>query len=219
MSKASEANEREAVAGLLLRLRELGVTDHRLLSAFEQVPRQSFVPVIYLDAAYDRGQFPIECGQMMTSVDLVARTLHALDVPPNAKVLELGTGSGYQSALLANLAEKVISIERYRTLEEKSRIRLKSLELDNVRILLADGSNGGDEQGLFDRIVSNCSFDVVPKGFLDRLSSGGVMVAPIGPGDETQILTKLTKVGSRFEIENLFEVRYQPFIPGISEAI
>ncbi len=219
MSKKNKSNEREAVAGLLLRLRELGVTDHRLLSAFEQVPRQSFVPVIYQDVAYGRGQFPIECGQMMTSVDHVARTLHALDVPDNAKILELGTGSGYQSALLANLGTKVISIERYRTLEEKSRIRLQNLGLENIRILLGDGSNGGDEQGLFDRIVSNCSFDAVPKGFLDRLSSGGIMVTPIGPGDEVQMLTKLTKVGSRFEIENLFEVRYQPFTPGISQAI
>ena len=211
--------EREAVAGLLLRLRELGIMNHRLLSAFEKVPRRNFVPIIYHDEAYHRGQFPIECGQMMTSVDKVARALHGLDVPGSAKVLELGTGSGYQTALLAFLGGKVISMERYRTLCEKARIRMKNLGIENAQITYSDGSQGSRGAELFDRIISNCSFDTVPKGFLDQLSSDGVMVAPIGPPDDVQNLTKLTKIGSRFEVENLFEVRCQPFTPGISQAI
>ena len=211
--------DREAVAGLLLRLREIGVMDHRLLSAFEQIPRQNFVPVIYHDEAYNRGQFPIECGQIMTSVDHVARALLALDVPISAKVLELGSGTGYQTALLALLGNKVISLERYRTLCEKAIIRLTNLGIKNTQIINGDGAGGNRESGLFDRIVSNCSFDAVPKGFLDQLSSGGIMVAPVGSPDDAQMLKKLTKVGSRFEIEDLFEVRCQPFTLGVSQAI
>ncbi len=211
--------DREAVAGLLLRLRELGVGDHRLLSAFEKIPRQNFVPVIYLDEAYNRGQFPIECGQTMTSVDHVARALHALDIPGSAKVLELGTGTGYQTAVLACLSNKVISVERFRTLLEKARTRLTNLGIENSQIIYGDGSDGSSDQGLFDRIISNCSFDALPKGFLDKLSSGGVLVAPVGPPDDVQMLKKLTKVGSRFEVEDLFEVRVQPFISGVSQAI
>ncbi len=211
--------EREAVAGLLLRLRELGVMDHRLLSAFERVPRRNFVPVIYLEEAYNRGQFPIECGQTMTSVDHVARALYALDAPKSAKILELGTGTGYQCALLAALGGKVKSLERFRTLCEKAQTRLANLGIENTQIMLADGTDGARQLGLFDRIISNCSFDATPKGFLDQLSSGGVMVAPVGPPDDVQMLQKLTKVGSRFQIENLFEVRCQPFVPGLSQAI
>ena len=211
--------EREAVAGLLLRLRELGVMDHRLLSAFERVPRQNFVPVIYQDEAYNRGQFPIECGQMMTSVDHVARALYALDVPKSGKILELGTGTGYQCALLAYLGAKIVSVERFRTLCEKAQTRLANLVIENAQIMLGDGASGARKSGLFDRIISNCSFEATPKGFLDQLSSGGMMVAPVGPGDDVQMLRKMTKVGSRFEIEDLFEVRCQPFIAGISQAI
>ena len=211
--------DKTAAAAMILRLRELGVLDHRLLSAFEEVPRQNFVPVIYLDEAYNRGLFPIECGQTMTSVDDVALALHALNVPKNAKILELGTGTGYQTALLARLGGKVISIERFRTLVEKARARITGLGLDNVLIKHADGANGSSEDGLFDSIIANCSVDATPKGFLDQLSSGGVMVAAIGPGDDVQMLKKMTKVGSRFEIQNLFEVRFQPFEPGISQAI
>ena len=211
--------EKEAAAAMVLRLRELGVMDHRLLSVFEEVPRQNFVPVIYLDEAYNRGIFPIECGQTMTSVDDVALALHALDVPDTAKILELGSGTGYQTTLLARLGNKVISIERYRTLVEKSRTRIAALGLDNVQVKHGDGANGSSEDGLFDRIIANCAFEVTPKGFLDQLSSGGVMVAAVGPGDDVQMLKKMTKVGSRFEIENLFEVRFQPFEKGVSQAI
>ena len=211
--------DREAVAGLLLRLRELGVGDHQLLSAFEKVPRQNFVPVIYLDEAYNRGQFPIECGQIMTSVDNVARTLHALDIPRSAKILELGTGTGYQTAVLACLGSKLVSIDRFRTLAEKAKSRLANMGISNTQIVWADGSNGSSEYGLFDRIISNCSFDALPKGFLDQLSAGGVLVAPVGPPDDIQMLKKMTKIGSRFEIEDLFEVRMQPFIQGVSQAI
>lgn len=212
-------SEREAVAGLLLRLRELGVMDHRLLLAFEQVPRQNFVPVIYLDEAYNRGQFPIECGQTMLSVDHVARALHALDIPKQAKILELGTGTGYQCGLLARMGGKVVSIERYRTLCEKAQSRLAHLGIKNVVISHGDGAGGTKDGGLFDRIISNCSFDATPKGFLDQLTSSGILVAAIGPGDGVQMLRKMTKVGSRFETRDLYEVRYQPFIKGMSQAI
>ncbi len=222
---------REAAAGLILRLREIGLMDHRLLSVFEQVPRQNFVPVIYHDEAYNRGQFPIECGQTMTSVDQIARSLHHLELSNGVtgvaagrgekrlKVLELGTGTGYQTMLLAQLSDKVISLERYRTLVEKARTRLTNLGVVNAQIIHADGADGATDSGLFDRIIANCAFDGLPKGFLDQLTSGGIMLAPVGPGDGVQILKKMTKVGSRFEVLDLFEVRCQPFETGLAQAI
>lgn len=209
----------QGAAELILRLRELGIVDHRILSAFEKVPRNNFVPVIYHEEAWERGMFPIECGQTMTSVDSVAMALHALDPVKDAKSLELGTGTGYQAALLGTLTRQVVTVERFRTLCEKARTRLENCRITNVQVLHEDGSNGLGGDQLFDRIIANCSFDSVPKGFLDYMSSGAIMIAAVGPPDDVQTLKKLTKVGSRFEAEDLGQVRYQPFISGKSQAI
>lgn len=211
--------DRESVVELLLKLREMGVTDHGVLSAFERTPRQVFVPVVHLDEAYQLGRFPIECGQIMTSVEEVARAVHALDIQPGNKVLELGTGTGYQTAILAGLAGKVISLERFKTLWDKANARLATLKIINAQLLCADGSNGLIEKAHYDRIISNCSFEQTPRGFLEQLTQGGILVAPVGPGDDRQMMRKMTKIGARFEVEDLFEVRFQPFINGVAKAI
>ena len=210
-------DRRAAIAGMLLRLRAIGLP-HRLMEAFEQVPRQNFVPVMHLFESYERGQLPIECGQTMTSADQVARTLRELDVKENHRVLEIGSGSGYQTAVLSRMAAKVTSLERFRTLVDKAMIRLSALEFANATVILADGQEGIPGQ-VFDRIVSNCAFEDLPRAFIDQIASGGVMIAPIGPGDSVQMLRKFVKIGSRFEMSDLFGVRMQPFIPGISKAI
>lgn len=215
----TNSSAKQGAAELILQLRELGIVDHRMLATFEKVPRNNFVPVIYHEEAWERGMFPIECGQTMTSVDTVALALHALDPKKDAKTLELGTGTGYQSALLGMLTRQVVSVERFRTLCEKARTRLENCRITNVQVLHQDGSNGLGGDQLFDRIIANCSFDAVPKGFLENMSSGAVMVAAVGPPDDVQMLKKLTKVGSRFEVQDLAPVRFQPFIPGKSQAI
>jgi len=208
---------RAAIAGMLLRLRAIGL-DHRLMEALEQIPRQNFVPVMHLFESYERGKLPIECGQTMTSADQVARTLQELDVGEAHRILEIGTGSGYQAALLASLGARVTSLERFRTLVEKAVIRLATLELGNVQVMLVDGRSGLPGQ-VFDRIVANCVFEEAPREFIDQLSSGGIMIAPVGPPDDIQKLMRFHKIGSRFEATELFEVRMQPFIAGVSLAI
>ena len=214
-----DSDNREALAEFLLRLRSNGITDHRLLTAFEDVPRRNFVPVIHVTEAYARGQMPIECGQSMTAVSMVAKVLSALEVDATHRVLELGTGTGYQAALLGRLATKVVSVERFRTLHDKAKDRLAQLKIENVFVKLLDGSNAATELGLSDRIVSNFAFPEIPKPFIENLASNGVMIAPIGQPGEIQVMKRLTKVGSRFHAEDLFPVRTQPFIKGISKAI
>ncbi len=210
-------DRREAIASMLLRLRAMGLP-HRLLNAFSQVPRQNFVPVLHLDNSYTSAQLPIECGQVMTSPDLIARILHELAPDEGSRVLEIGAGSGYQTALLANLSAKVISMERFRTLVEKAQLRLSAIDAENAAVEFRDGRGGLPGQS-FDRIIANCAFEEPPRHFMDQLASGGVAIAPVGPADGRQMLKKFSKTGSRFEIVDLFEVRMQPVWSGVSQAI
>ncbi|MEM8653004.1 MAG: rRNA adenine N-6-methyltransferase family protein, partial [Pseudomonadota bacterium] len=145
-------NNREALAKFLLRLRSNGITDHRLISAFEAVPRRNFVPVIHVNDAYARGQMPIECGQVMTAASMVAKILSHLDIGPKHRVLELGTGTGYQTALLSYLGEKIVSMERFRTLHDKAKWRLEQLKTENTILKLMDASRAGAEFGISDRV-------------------------------------------------------------------
>jgi protein-L-isoaspartate(D-aspartate) O-methyltransferase len=211
-------DRREAVASLLLRLRTAGIMDKRLFKAFEAVPRQNFVPLIYLDVSYARGAFPIECGQIMTSGDQVAKTLLALELEDKHRVLEIGTGTGYQTALMSHLAGKITSIERYRTLADKARTRLETLSISNVHITHGDGRDGVPGS-LFDRIIINGALPEAPKMLSDQVASSGMIILPIGPADGAQKLTRLVKVGSRFNVEELFDVRMQPLEKGMSKAI
>ncbi len=154
----------------------------------------------------------------MTSPDLIARILMALDVGEGHRVLEIGSGTGYQAALIGKMAERVTSLERWHTLAEKAQLRLATLDMDHVRVELADGK-GGRPAEIFDRIISNCAYEEIPRHFLDQLATNGVAIAPVGPRDGPQMLTRLVKVGSRFEANDLFEVRMQPLIDGIAKAI
>ena len=210
-------SRREAIASMLLRLRAMGLP-HRLMTAFEAVPRQNFVPVMYLDDSYLAGQLPIECGQTMPSPDQTAKTLLALDVQAEHRVLEVGTGTGYQAALLGTLGKKVITLERFRTLVDKAQQRLSTLGIDNVEVRLADGREGLADQ-TFDRIVVNCAYEEAPRFFLDQLAGNGILIAPVGPANGAQLVQKFIKTGSRFEVSDLFEVRMQPFMQGVSQAI
>ena len=211
-------DKREAVAGLLLRLRQSGVMDQRLFKAFEAIPRQNFVPIVYFEDCYARGSFPIECGQIMTSADQVAKTLLAADVKAKSRVLEIGTGSGYQAALLSQLAQKVTTLDRFRTLIEKAKTRFENLKITNVLATHADGRDGLSN-ALFDRIIINGAVPELPKHPIEQVASNGVIIAPIGPPDGMQVLTRMEKIGSRFQNEKMFDVRMQPLVGGVSKAI
>jgi protein-L-isoaspartate(D-aspartate) O-methyltransferase len=215
--RTSAKDRREAIAELLLRLRAMDLP-YPLMAAFEAVPRQNFVPIMHLDESYGRGQLPIECGQIMPSADHVARVLMELGIEKNHRVLEIGTGTGYQAALLGHLGKKVTSLERFRTLADKARQRLDVLGIDNVIVELADGAKGKPGQ-VFDRILVNFAVAENVSFLTDQLASGGCVIAPVGPADGRQMLTRISKKGSRIASESLFTVRMQPPLKGLSAAI
>jgi protein-L-isoaspartate(D-aspartate) O-methyltransferase len=161
---------------------------------------------------------PIECGEAIEGADLQAAVIAALAIEPGNRVLEIGTGSGFTAAVMARLAGRVVSIDRYKTLVEQARQRFEALGIANVVARQFDGASGLNE-GPFDRIVVWAAFDSPPRFLLDQLSSGGIVIAPIGPEEGEQVLAKLTKVGSRFEREDIGTVRLQPILPGVAARI
>jgi protein-L-isoaspartate(D-aspartate) O-methyltransferase len=162
---------------------------------------------------------PIECGEAMEGADLQAAVIAALALEPGNRVLEIGTGSGFTAAVMARLAGRVVTIDRYKTLVEQARQRFEALGIANVVARQADGTNGLPNEGPFDRIVAWAAFDSLPRFLLDQLSSGGTVIAPIGPEEGEQVVAKLTKVGSRFEREDIGIVRLQPILPGVAAVI
>ncbi|CAH0340558.1 protein-L-isoaspartate(D-aspartate) O-methyltransferase [Rhizobium sp. CECT 9324] len=208
--------EKEGFAALVLRLRAEGLSNIDLLTAVEQTPRSQFVSPDYADNAYSSRSIPIECGQFMEGADLSVRLLALLQVKPGQRVLEIGTGSGFVTAVLARLAERVISIERYRTLVGNAQRRLDTLGLRNVILRQADGSNGLPGEGTFDRIFATAAYPSMPRFFAEQLVSGGMLLAPIMIDEERCTMVRLTKTGSRFEREDLFEVPFLPMQPKIA---
>jgi protein-L-isoaspartate(D-aspartate) O-methyltransferase len=210
---------REGFAAFLLRMRQRGIGSKELFAAIESTPRHNFVPGQWHDALWSEGMLPIECGEAIEGIDMQATVMAALDLAPGQRVLEIGTGSGFTAALLGRLSGRVLSVERYKTLGELARQRLETLGIGNVVVRHADGSKPLVSEGPFDRIVVWAAFEALPRGFVDCLSSGGVMVAPVGPGEDVQDLARLTKVGSRFEREDIGKVRLQPIVAGLARAI
>lgn len=212
-------SDREGFAAFLLRMRGLGIDRRDLMTAFETTPRRNFVPAQWQADAWSSRMLPIECGEAMEGVDLQARVLSALDLQPGHKVLEIGTGSGYTAAVMSRLVSKVLSLDRYRTLVELAGKRLEALELSNVILRQADGRLGAAAEGPFDRIVVWAAYEEHPRHLVEQLSTHGIAVAPIGPAEGEQALAQLSKVGSRFERQDLARVRLQPLTEGLAAAI
>jgi len=200
--------------GFLLGLRQRGICNADVLRAMDEIPREHFVTAEHLDMAYADHALPIACGQTISQPYVVAYMTEQLAVEPTHKVLEVGTGSGYQAAVLSRLARQVISIERYRTLADAARVRLETLGLGNVTVMFGDGFAGVPDEAPFDRIIVTAACEAVPSALLAQLADGGVMVLPLGPHAGAQRLVKLTKTKEDFAREPLIGVRFVPLLPG-----
>jgi protein-L-isoaspartate(D-aspartate) O-methyltransferase len=212
-------DDREGFAAFLLRLRGRGIVPKDMITAFEATPRRAFIPPQWQNLAWSERMIPIECGETMEGADLQAAVIAALNIEPTSRVLEIGTGSGYTAAVMSRLAARVVTVDRYKTLTEQAKQRFEALGISNVFVRQTDGSNGLPGEGPFDRIVVWASFNSLPRPFVDQLSSGGTMVAPIGPDEGEQLMSKLNKLGSRFEREDIGVVRFQPMSQGVAVAI
>jgi protein-L-isoaspartate(D-aspartate) O-methyltransferase len=207
-------DRRVATAGLILRLRQVGITDQRILSAIESVPRDMFVPAEVRAEAYLEQAVPIECGQTISAPLIVAKMTVALETGDRDKVLEIGTGSGYQAAILARLARRVYTIDRFRTLIQAAESRFRTLRLSNITTLVGDGSRGWPEQAPFDGIVVTASMAEIPEGLVRQVKVGGTVVVPVGPAEGVQKLLKIVRTDGGMSQTVLADVRLVPLIPG-----
>jgi protein-L-isoaspartate(D-aspartate) O-methyltransferase len=198
----------------ILALRRRGIGDAAVLRAMDEVPRDYFVEGQFVDVAYADRALPIACGQTISQPYVVAYMTEQLGVEPTHRVLEIGTGSGYQAAVLSRLAREVVTIERFRTLADAARSRLATLGYGNVEVLRADGLAGAPDRAPFDRIIVTAATETVPEALVTQLGEGGIMVLPIGPQDGPQTLVKLTKSAEGLTREMLIGVRFVPLLPG-----
>jgi protein-L-isoaspartate(D-aspartate) O-methyltransferase len=198
----------------MLTLRRRGIGDAAVLRAMDEVPREYFVDGQFLDTAYADRALPIACGQTISQPYLVAYMTEQLGVRSHDRVLEVGTGSGYQAAVLSRLAGKVITIERFRTLAEAARARLETLGYRNVEVRLGDGLAGAPDGAPFDRIVVTAATETVPEMLIEQLAPEGIMVLPLGPHAGPQNLVRLTKTEEGTRQEGLIAVRFVPLLPG-----
>lgn len=200
-------------------MRQRGIRDLRVLRALELVPRERFVEAEHEDIAFADQALPIECGQTISQPFVVASMSEALAVEQGHKVLEIGTGSGYQAAILAHLADRVVTVERYKTLADQAAARLNALGLDHVKIVVGDGALGSPEDKPFDRIMVTAAAAEVPQALFDQLKEGGYLIAPIGPASGVQMLSKIRKKSNgEFDQEELMAVRFVPLVPGKAAA-
>ena len=198
----------------MLALRRRGISDQAVLRAMDDVPREQFIDAPLQSEAYADRALPIACGQTISQPYLVAYMTEKLNVQPEHRVLEVGTGSGYQAAILSRLAREVISVERYRTLAEAARSRLAALGYDNVDVRVADGLLGVPDRAPYDRIMVTAAAETVPEALVGELAKDGVMILPLGPQDGVQQLVRITKGEGGTKQEDLIGVRFVPLLPG-----
>jgi protein-L-isoaspartate(D-aspartate) O-methyltransferase len=215
----SNDEKRIRIADLILRLRRAGVTDQKVVAAIESVPRELFVPNESQPVAYSERALPIDCGQTISAPVIVGLMTAALDVGDRDRILEIGTGSGYQAAVLARLVRRVYTMDRFRTLVETAESRWRTLRLANITSITGDGTKGWPEQAPFDGIVVTAAGDAVPDALLRQVRVGGVIVMPIGPVDGVQKLTRLVRREDGFDERILADVRFVPLIPGRAERL
>ncbi|MBL0374882.1 protein-L-isoaspartate(D-aspartate) O-methyltransferase [Rhizobium sp. KVB221] len=210
---------KEGFAALCLRLRAKGINNTDLLNAIEQTPRHLFVPSEHVASAWSSRSLPIECGALIEGVDLAAEIISLMKLKSSHRVLEIGTGSGFTAAVMGRLTERVLTVDRYKTLVNLAQERMDKLALRNVIVRQADGSMGLQGEGTFDRILVTAAFSSMPRIYAEQLVSGGMMLAPIVGDDGIARMVKLTKSGSRFERVELFDTPYQPMVPQMAQIL
>jgi protein-L-isoaspartate(D-aspartate) O-methyltransferase len=201
-------------ARLIMELRQGGVTDRDVLAAMERVPRDAFVPDFFKDRAWENTALPIGGGQTISQPLIVGLMSQALEVTKLHKVLEIGTGSGYQTAILAKLCRRVYTIERVKALLVGAEQMFETLHIRNVTAKLDDGSRGWPEQAPFDRIIVTAAAPKVPETLLNQLGTGGVMIVPVGAEAEDQVLVRIRRDEAGFHHEFLTGVRFVPLVEG-----
>ncbi|MCF7700090.1 protein-L-isoaspartate(D-aspartate) O-methyltransferase [Loktanella sp. M215] len=201
----------------LFALRSKGVTDARVLTAMEKIDRAAFVRGLFAERAYEDTPLPIACGQTISQPSVVGLMTQALDVQPRHKVLEVGTGSGYQAAILSQLARRVYTIDRFKRLVTEAQGVFDAMGIANITAITADGSYGLAEQAPFDRILLTAAAEDPPGPLLAQLRVGGIMVLPVGQSDTVQSLIRVTRLEKGFDYEELRPVRFVPLIEGIGQ--
>jgi protein-L-isoaspartate(D-aspartate) O-methyltransferase len=200
----------------LFSLRSRGVTDARVLTAMERIDRGHFVRGLFAERAYEDMPLPISCGQTISQPSVVGLMTQALNLQPRDTVLEIGTGSGYQAAILSLLCRRVYTVDRHRRLVREAQEIFRELGLVNIVAMTADGSFGLPDQAPFDRIIVTAAAEDPPGPLLAQLKIGGIMVVPVGQSDTVQHLIKVTRLESGFDYEELRPVRFVPLVEGIS---
>jgi len=201
----------------LFALRSRGVTDARVLTAMERIDRAHFVKGLFADKVYTDVPLPIASGQTISQPSVVGLMTQALDVSPRDKVLEVGTGSGYQAAILSVLARRVYTIDRFKRLVADARAIFEEEGLHNITAITRDGSFGYPEQAPFDRILVTAAAEDPPSPLLAQLRVGGIMVLPVGQSDAVQTLIRATRTETGYEYEELRQVRFVPLIEGLGD--
>ena len=201
----------------LFALRSKGVTDARVLGAMEEIDRGAFVRGLFSERAYEDMPLPIACGQTISQPSVVGIMTKALQVTPRDKVLEVGTGSGYQAAILSRLARRVYTVERHARLVREARELFDRLGLVNITAVIADGSHGLAEQAPFDRIIVTAAAEDPPGPLLAQLKIGGIMVVPVGQSDTVQTLIRVRRTATGFDYEEIRPVRFVPLLEGLGK--
>jgi len=199
----------------LFALRSKGVTDARVLTAMERIDRAPFIRGYFADRAYDDMPLPIACGQTISQPSVVGLMSQALKVQPRDTVLEVGTGSGYQAAILSQLARRVYTVDRHKRLVREASEIFRTLDLTNVTALVADGSFGLPDQAPFDRIIVTAAAEDPPGPLLAQLKIGGIMVVPVGQSDAVQTLIRVSRTATGFDYDELRPVRFVPLVEGL----
>lgn len=202
-----------------LTLRQQGISDQKVLKAMEDVPRELFVSPVDRPYAYRNTPLGIACGQTISQPFVVAYMTEQLQLGPAHRVLEIGAGSGYQAAILSKLARDIVTLERFRTLADRARLVLAEIGCNNVDVVLGDGFDVPETLGTFDRIIVTAAMEAIPEALLGRLEPGGVLIAPVGPVDDRQVLTRVVRASGSFERQDLVPVRFVPALQGIAREL
>lgn len=202
---------------LLMHLRRSGITDHKVLGALERVPRDLFVPETFLDQAYEDKALPIGLGQTISQPLVVAMMTQALEIDDRHKILEIGTGSGYQASVLARLCRRVYTIERHKLLLETAETRFAAMRIHNIVAICGDGTRGWPEQAPFQRIIVTAAHAgrEPPPALVEQLDDGGILVIPMGDDWGGQQVVRFRRSGDDVQREDLWPVRFVPLVPNM----